>query len=436
MLPQHKGWIWPLMAMLAGSVLYIHYGIAREDTTQLMGSLVIGFIAYATIQGWKLDWRILLAVGLLIRIALFAGLPTLSDDFYRFIWDGRLLAAGISPFAELPSWYMSEGSNHPMDETLFSLLNSPDYYTVYPPISQFTFWLSAVLSSNIEGAVLVMRSIILITDIANFMLLRLLLITNQKPESLAGLYFLNPLVLLELTGNLHFEGVMLFFVLGALFFGSRKQDIPTGIALAGGVAAKLIPLAMAPLFVFGLLPKRWLVVGVSALITLIILFIPIVDASLIDGLKNSLSLFVQKFEFNGGIYYLIREVGFWVKGYNIIGTLGPWLTRLTVIGIIVHAFLSRKNENMAERMMWVWMIYLALAIIVHPWYCIPMIGLCLFTKYRFPIYWSGLICLSYIGYDSAGYSPPFTWIFVEYVILYTIMLWEIFFAKRNLTASV
>ncbi len=401
-----------------------------------MSSLVIGFLAYAGIQNWKLDWRTLLVGGILIRMALFPGLPTLSDDFYRFIWDGRLLASGISPFTELPSWYMSESSNHPMDATLFSLLNSPNYYTVYPPISQFTFWLAAVLSSNIEGAVLVMRSVILIADIANFLLLRSLLVAYQKPESLAALYFLNPLIILELVGNLHFEGVMLVFVLATLAFWLKRQDIPTGIALAGGVAAKLIPLAMGPLFVFGYAPKRWLILGLSTLVTLVMLFIPIVDASLVEGLKNSLSLFVQKFEFNGGIYYLAREIGFWIKGYNIIGTLGPWLTRLTAIGIVVYAFLSRENKNMAERMMWVWMIYLALAIIVHPWYCIPMIGLCLFTKYRFPIYWSGLICLSYIGYDATGYLPPFTWIIIEYVILYTIMLWEIFFSKRNLTMVV
>ena len=379
-----------------------------------------------------LSWLLILGAGIVARLVLFGNLPTLSDDFYRFIWDGRLLLAGISPFAELPVWYMQEGnSTLQVDASLFELLNSPNYYTVYPPISQFTFWLSAALSSSIGGSAFVIRLIIFSAEVLNFFLIRSLLISYQKPGSLAALYFLNPLVILELTGNLHFEGIMLSFVLLAILFHRHKKDIPVGLALAGGVATKLVPLALAPLFVTSDPLKRWIIIGLSCIAGLVLLFTPIVDSSLIDGLQNSISLFIQKFEFNASIYYLAREVGFWVKGYNIIETLGPALTKITVALTLAYAFLSRKNENLAERMMWVWMIYLALALIVHPWYCIPMVGLCLFTKYRFPIYWSGLIFLSYLGYNTTGYTPPFFWIIAEYVGLYFLMAWEIKEVQTN-----
>lgn len=374
----------------------------------------------------NLSWKLILIVGIVVRLVLFAGLPTLSDDFYRFIWDGRLLIAGISPFAQLPSWYMqAENSLSGLDSSLFQLLNSPDYYTVYPPVSQFIFWLSALVSSSVVGSVLVMRLVIVGADLFNFFHIKKLLASYQKSDSLTALYFLNPLVILELTGNLHFEGIMLSFVLLVILFHRTQRDIPAGLALAGGVATKLIPLAMAPLFIVSDSPKRWLIIAASCIFTLVLLFAPIVDSSLISGLQDSLSLFIQKFEFNAGIYYLVREIGYWNKGYNIIESLGPALTQLTVATIIVYAFLSRKNDNLAERMMWVWMIYLALALIVHPWYCLPMVGLCLFTQYRFPVYWSGLIFLSYIGYEANGYSPPFLWIAIEYVVLYAIMFWEI-----------
>lgn len=383
----------------------------------------------------ELSWKLILAVGIVARLVLFAGLPGLSDDYYRFIWDGRLLEIGISPFAELPIWYMQEGNSSPeIDSSLFALLNSPNYYTVYPPISQFTFWLSAVLSSSIAGSVLVMRLVIFGAELLNFFLIRQLLSSYQKSDSLVALYFLNPLVILELTGNLHFEGVMLSFVLLTVLYHRSKKDIPAGLALAGGVATKLIPLALAPLFITSDPPKRWIIIGTSCVIGLVVLFVPIIDSSLIDGLQNSLTLFVQKFEFNASIYYLTREVGFWVRGYNIIETLGPALTKITVATIVIYAFLSRKNSNLSERMMWVWLIYLALALIVHPWYCIPMIGLCLVTNYRFPIYWSGLIFLSYIGYEASGYAPPFFWIIIEYVGLYLLMIWEIRSVKANLKA--
>lgn len=400
---------------------------------QLIPTFASGFVAYLLLARMEQSWKLILAVGIVARLALFAELPGLSDDFYRFIWDGRLLEVGISPFAELPIWYMQEGNGTvDVDSSLFTLLNSPSYYTVYPPISQLTFWLSAVLSSSITGSVLVMRLIIFGAELFNFFLIRKLLSSYQKSDSLVALYFLNPLVILELTGNLHFEGVMLSFVLLTVVFHRSKKDIPAGLALAGGVATKLIPLALAPLFITSDPPKRWFVIGISCLVGLVVLFVPIIDSSLIDGLQNSLSLFVQKFEFNASVYYLTREVGFWVMGYNIIETLGPALTKITVGAIVVYAFSSRKNDNLSERMMWVWMIYLALALIVHPWYCIPMIGLCLVTNYRFPIYWSGLIFLSYIGYEAGGYTPPFFWIIAEYVGLYIIMLWEILKTRAKL----
>ncbi|MEQ8712168.1 MAG: glycosyltransferase 87 family protein, partial [Cyclobacteriaceae bacterium] len=410
----------------------IHSGITREESVLLFSTFAIGVAAYLALSRMALPWLLILGAGIVARLVLFGNLPTLSDDFYRFIWDGRLLLAGISSFAELPAWYMQEGnSTLQVDASLFELLNSPNYYTVYPPISQFTFWLSAALSSSIAGSAFVIRLIIFGSEVANFFLIRSLLISYQKPASLAALYFLNPLVILELTGNLHFEGIMLSFVLLAVLFHRRKKDIPVGLALAGGVATKLVPLALAPLFIASDPPRRWLIIGLSCMAGFIVLFTPIVDSNLIDGLQNSLSLFIQKFEFNASIYYLAREVGFWVKGYNIIETLGPALTKITVALILAYAFLSRKNNNLAERMMWVWMIYLALALIVHPWYCIPMVGLCLFTKYRFPIYWSGLIFLSYLGYDATGYTPPFFWIIAEYVGLYFLMTWEIKEVQTN-----
>jgi alpha-1,6-mannosyltransferase len=409
-LSQPRKSAWFLIAVLLAAIFNIHYGIARAETIPLIMTFTVSFAAYLVLARMDLSWKLILVVGVIARLILFAGVPALSDDFYRFIWDGRLLVAGISPFAELPIWYMQEGnSTADVDPSLFALLNSPNYYTVYPPISQFTFWLSALLSHSIAGSVLVMRLIIFSVEILNFILIRKLLISYQKPTSLAALYFLNPLVVLELTGNLHFEGIMLSFVLLAVFFYRTRQDIPTGLALAGGIATKLIPLAMAPLFITSERPKRWLIIGITCFVSLVMLFLPIIDSSLIEGLQNSLSLFVQKFEFNASIYYVAREVGFWVRGYNIIETLGPALTKITVAVIVVYSFFSRKNNNLAER-------------------------LCLFTNYRFPIYWSGLIFLSYIGYEANGYTPPFFWLIVEYVALYLLMIWEVMSVKTNLKA--
>lgn len=433
MLSQYPKASGALYLLLSAAILYLHYGIARYETFVLLPTFAIAFMAYLALSRYALPWQAVLGAGIIIRLALLAGLPTLSDDFYRFIWDGRLLASGTSPFAQLPSWYMQYSHGiEGLDASLFSLLNSPEYYTVYPPISQFVFWLAAVLSQSIQGQVLVMRFIIIGADVLNFFLLIRLLSAYQLPISRAALYLLNPLVILELTGNIHFEGLMLTFVLLVVLFHHQRRDVPTGIALAAGVATKLIPMAVAPLLMTSDRPRRWLLIGAVCIVTLTLLFLPIIDGSLLTGLQQSLALFIQRFEFNASIYFLVREAGYWIKGYNVIGTLGPVLTQITAAGICLYAVLSRKNPNLSERMMWVWMIYLALALIVHPWYCLPMVALCLLTPYRFPIYWSGLIFLSYAGYAADGYTVPVYWITLEYAVLFVLMIWEVRQVNINL----
>ncbi|MEQ9229236.1 MAG: hypothetical protein RIF46_01035, partial [Cyclobacteriaceae bacterium] len=72
--------------------------------------------------------------------------PSLSDDFYRFIWDGRLLAHGIHPFAELPGFYLDPSLNIPgIDQSLFDNLNSKEYFTIYPPFAQLIFLISVLI---------------------------------------------------------------------------------------------------------------------------------------------------------------------------------------------------------------------------------------------------------------------------------------------------
>ena len=80
--------------------------------------------------------RWLLGISLLLRIIPMFAIPALSDDFYRFIWDGRLLAAGINPFAGLPGEFLNEPAlvAKGISNELYGLLNSPTHYTIYPPV--------------------------------------------------------------------------------------------------------------------------------------------------------------------------------------------------------------------------------------------------------------------------------------------------------------
>ena len=80
-------------------------------------------------------------------ILLFA-FPNLSDDIYRFVWDGNLIGLNINPYGSMPSELV--GQNNPgLSMDLYAQMNSPDYYTIYPPVTQLIFYISTWFSGNI-----------------------------------------------------------------------------------------------------------------------------------------------------------------------------------------------------------------------------------------------------------------------------------------------
>ena len=58
---------------------------------------------------------------------------------------------------------------------------------------------------------------------------------------------------------------------------------------------------------------------------------------------KSIHLYFQKFEFNASVYYIIREIGFQMKGYNFIqtvGTISPF-----IVSKILLVFFKKDNKN-------------------------------------------------------------------------------------------
>ncbi len=406
--------------------------VDRHEGLLLVALYAIMFASYLVLVSKFSDKRFTLTtLGIVLRLVLFVSLPVLSDDFYRFIWDGRLLMHGFNPFEQLPSFYLDKGLDG-LDHELFQNLNSPNYFTIYPPVNQFIFWLSALAGENLLVAVTVMRLPIVLADIGI-----LWLINRWNVSEKAGfLYFLNPLVLLELTGNLHFEGVMMFFVILGLFLIRRKKALGGSGALALGIATKLLPLMYLPVMIFKyrwkLALKIWVVTGAIC----IILFIPLLSIDFITGFTNSLGLYFQKFEFNASIYFLVREIGFWIYGYNQIGVIGPLLGVLTVILILVFTFFVYKRDvSVPAILLGIHTIYLMLATTVHPWYIISLLSLSCLTNSRFAFLWSFLIFFTYLGYSNNGFEQPVLIIWLEYVLVFGMILIELFNLRMKLLSS-
>lgn len=407
------------------AVFSIGNWIERHQTLPLMLAYASAFGGYVFILQKDEYKKLLFNGGILIRILLFLSLPTLSDDLYRFIWDGTLLKNGIHPFDELPGYYLNQNISG-LDHQLYNKLNSPNYFTIYPPLNQFIFWLSAVIgngdwlvSSN------VIRLILSAADVGSFFLLEKLLTHYGKSGKMAYWYFLNPLVIIEFTGNLHFEGLVIFFLLVGIYFYEKNKSLLSSVGFGLAVGTKLLPLIYLPfLFLKGLKNKKWFISIMAGIIGLATL-LPLLNETFIQAISQSLDLYFRSFEFNASIYFIAREVGYWIYGYNNIALIGPVLSILSFLSIMsISAIAYLKNWKLPKAFLFILTCYLLFATTVHPWYILPLLVFGLLSGYWFPVVWSFLIFITYAGYTKNGFELPMYIVVVEYLITALVLLVE------------
>lgn len=426
-----------ILALITGYT----FTIERHDSLPLIAGFAFLFAAYlfgAFYDASKTKhWFI---VGFTARAILLLSLPVLSDDYFRFIWDGRLLNAGINPFESLPEAFLNRQIPG-IDQELFQNLNSTEYFTIYPPLNQLLFWFSVWLFPNsIAGAVTVMRIAIMAADIGNYFLIRKLATIRKISPHIAFIYFLNPLVILEFTGNLHFESVMIFFILLSVYFLERHRIISGATAIAMAIIAKLLPVMYMPALLKYLSLKKAFLYYVLTGVIVIMAFVPLISLEFLQGLSSSLDLYFRKFEFNASFYFIFRAIGYAITGYNEIARIGPILGILTIVCIVVYLIkVDRKNTPLAEVFLVIHLFYLLFATTVHPWYITTILALSATSRYRFAVVWSGFIFLTYIGYSESGFELPSWVLYLEYSALALALFFDfrnkIFPGRRNLSAN-
>ncbi|NJN35628.1 MAG: mannosyltransferase, partial [Saprospiraceae bacterium] len=175
--------------------------------------------------------------------------------------------------------------------------------------------------------------------------------------------------------------------------------------------------------------KKSLIFGAASGLMVVISFLPFYNPLFFNNLQNSLGLYFKKFEFNASLYYIVREYGFWSKGYNWGPLIPPYLNGIVILGI-VGLFFSKKSvqptTDFFKNCLWAFSIYLFCATTVHPWYGAFPVFLCLFTHWRFPIVWSYFIFLSYVHYSYPQPTENYWLIGVEYL---AVLMYIIFEAK-------
>jgi alpha-1,6-mannosyltransferase len=188
---------------------------------------------------------LILAVGFLMRLIVVVA-PPASSDIYRYIWDGRVQAAGINPYRYLP---VDPALQHLRDDTIYPLINRADYApTIYPPLAQIVYLAATRISESVTFMKLVM---VAFEGLAVWAMLQLLA-ARGLPSSRILLYLWHPLPLWAFAGDGHIDAAAIAFLLLAFVAIDRRSPVLAGIALASGALIKYFPIVAGPA-----LYRRW-----------------------------------------------------------------------------------------------------------------------------------------------------------------------------------
>ncbi len=423
--------------ILLSIILYssFAYDLVRTDFIKLFALFIaLFFLTYKLIQFEKFNFKLLLGAGVLFRLIFIIATPNLSQDFYRFIWDGELVRHFSNPYLYTPDTLIAQGdlfiaNSEVLHQKMGTL--SARHFSNYPPLNQLIFALSTLFAGkSILGAVISMRIFIILADIGIVYYGRKLLQNLNLSRHLIFWYFLNPLVLIELTGNLHFEGVMLFFFVWSIYLLTQKKWAFAAVVYALSISVKLVPLLFLPLFLryFGFKKSIpfYLVVGG----TIIALLIPFFSSEFIHNYSETIGLWFSNFEFNAGFYNLIKQIAvtFDVKGYQLIKIFGKISPFLVIAVTILFTFFRKNNDPkvLLTSMLWILTLYYLQATTVHPWYIIFLVLLTLFTPYRFALVWSSAVILSYWAYANSDYRENLWLLLLEYILVYGFIFYEMY----------
>jgi alpha-1,6-mannosyltransferase len=242
-----------LALVAAGCALLILYFVARPFTS---GTATIStFVKLALLQcalyaaaafvarrarESRATVIIIVAFAVLFRLAILFEPPRLSDDVYRYVWDGRVQAAGINPYRYVPA---DPALARLRDQRIYEHVNRRDFApTIYPPLAQMIFFAATRVSESVVWMKIVM---VLFEAVALWAVARLLA-SFDLPRRRVLLAAWHPLLVWEIAGGAHLDAALVCFVCLALLARRRGRDTLAGFLLACAALTKLFPVVLAP----------------------------------------------------------------------------------------------------------------------------------------------------------------------------------------------
>jgi hypothetical protein len=175
---------------------------------------------------------LIFGLGIALRAYVLLFDPLLSSDIYRYVWDGRVQAAGINPYRYFPA---DEALAFLRDGAIFPYINrAATAVTIYPPVAQFFF----LVVTRIGDSVTVMRLALLGCEAVTVTLIMLLLRRMNRPVTRVVAYLWHPLPLWEIANSGHVDALMLALMLLGLWIALTGRALRGAVVIALSVLVK------------------------------------------------------------------------------------------------------------------------------------------------------------------------------------------------------
>lgn len=354
----------------------------------------------------KSSFGLVLLVATLLRLTFLFTTPVLSDDIYRYIWDGRVQREGISPYRYPPQ---APQLQHLRDPT-YEGINNKDIPTIYPPLMQAAFAASTAYSETTMW----MKGVFVLTDLVLIGVLAWLLVAMGQNPLRALIYAWSPLVVVEVAGSGHNDVLALVLLLAAHAAIIRKQDALSICFLTLSGLAKVLGLVLTPLVARSVRPWAWLVLPLTCLLVTW----PYRDAGI--GAFRGLLAFGLRWRANDSLFHLL---------YHATGSLDTAKALAAgAFAALVAILLLRKTPPLRGCYLAIGALIL-LGTTVHPWYVIWILPYLAFYPSPAWLLLTGTVVLSYHAPFLTPHGEPW-----EEQMFFKILEYGPFYAVLGLSA--
>lgn len=420
------------------------YGHGHQDRPILsfVGVYGVAFIVYA-VAVWRVKQQVtesgsltlVLIFAVLFRLVLLFSEPIQEDDFYRYLWDGKVVVSGLNPYRFTPREVQTdngkEGPLQPYRELietdahlalLLSRINHPDVPTLYPPVAQAVFGLAALI---VPGSVLALRLVFFCFDLAVcLVIVRLLGLLGSSPLWVL-VYAWSPLVIKETINSSHYDVVPTFLLVLALLAVITGRLSAGFLSLGGAILGKVFPVVLLPLFAWHAWRRYGLgrACGGLALTGLVLTggYAPFVAAG--SGLWQGFVTFAEHWQTNSLVFPLLHQMvaNRWLANGIVVGCL------VGAVGIALRWNSEGNDGRFLRGCFFVIGASLLLSPVGNPWYFMWIMPfVCLFPSASWLLL-SGLLGLYYTAFYFLYRGEPemFRWVvWLEYLPFYAVLAWE------------